>query len=122
MADSIVRKKSFEFSIQIINLYKWIALNKMEYVLSKQLLRCGTSIGAIIREALNGQSKADFIHKLSISQKECDETIYWLELLVATNYISIEQYNTASKEASSILKMIKSIILTTKSSMIVKKT
>lgn len=78
MSESIVGKKSFDFAIKIVNFYKKFSSENKEYVLSKQILRSGTSVGANIREALNAQSKMDFIHKLSISQKECDETIYCL--------------------------------------------
>jgi len=77
-------------------------------------LRSGTSIGANIREAQNAQSKADFIHKLSISQKECDETLYWLELLQQAEYLSIESFTPLHQQASILLKMLKSAILTTK--------
>jgi len=82
--------------------------------MSKQVLRSGTSVGANIREALNAQSRPDFIHKLSISQKECDETIYWLELLFATDYISKEEFESLKNPATEILKMIRSIIITIK--------
>lgn len=92
MSESIVGKKSFDFAIKIVNFYKKFSSENKEYVLSKQILRSGTSVGANIREALNAQSKMDFIHKLSISQKECDETIYWLELLYETQYISVEEF------------------------------
>ncbi|RKT02123.1 LOW QUALITY PROTEIN: four helix bundle protein [Chryseobacterium defluvii] len=115
MSESIVGKKSFEFAVDIVNFYKKITTEKREFVLSKQLLRSGTSVGANIREALNAQSKMDFIHKLSISQKECDETVYWLELLFATDYISKEEFENLKNKALEILKMIRSIIITTKS-------
>jgi four helix bundle protein len=94
MSESIVGKKTFDFAIQIVNFYKKFSVEKKEYILSKQILRSGTSVGANVREALNAQSKMDFIHKLSISQKECDETIYWLELLFATEYISKEEFES----------------------------
>jgi four helix bundle protein len=110
---NVIKDKSFEFAIKIINLYKELT-NKKEYILSKQLLRSGTSIGANIREAQNGQSKADFIHKLSISQKETDETLYWLELLKETNYISENEFKILHNECIEILKIIRSIIITTK--------
>lgn len=114
MSSSIVGKKSFEFAVNVIKFYKIFIVNKKEYVLSKQLLRSGTSIGANIREALNAQSKMDFIHKLSISQKECDETIYWLELLYQTEYISKVEFETLHSQATELLKIIRSIIITTK--------
>ncbi|RLJ32605.1 four helix bundle protein [Chryseobacterium sp. 7] len=82
---NVLKDKSFSFAIRIINLYKYLSANKNEYVLSKQLLRSGTAVGALIRESQNAESKADFIHKLSIAQKECDESIYWIELLFQTD-------------------------------------
>lgn len=82
--------------------------------MSKQLLRSGTSVGANIREAQNAESKMDFVHKLAISQKECDESIYWLELLEASGFISKEQFKKLQGQAFEILKMLKSSILTTK--------
>ncbi|MDQ1096306.1 MULTISPECIES: four helix bundle protein [Chryseobacterium] len=114
MAESVIGKKSFDFAVNIINFYKRFSSEKKEFILSKQILRSGTSVGANIREALNAQSTMDFIHKLSISQKECDETIYWLELLSATDYISKEEFESLKAPATEILKMIRSIIITTK--------
>jgi four helix bundle protein len=112
--DNIVKNKSFQFAIKIVNLYKYLIENKKEFVISKQLLRSGTSIGANIREADNAESKADFIHKLGIAQKETDETLYWLELLKETKYISGEDYKIISSLAFELLKIIRSIILTSK--------
>lgn len=111
---SPLKSKSFAFAIRCIKLYKNLVETKKEFVLSKQLLRSGTSIGANIREAQNAQSKADFIHKLSISQKECDETLYWLELLVETNFISKEEFNSINNEGMELLRMLRSAIITTK--------
>ncbi len=111
---SIIKKKSFEFAVRIVNLYKLLCSERKEFVLSKQLLRSGTSIGANVREGLNAQSQADFIHKLAISQKECDETSYWLELLKETGYINESEYISIHNEATELLKIIRSIILTTK--------
>ncbi|WP_337249953.1 four helix bundle protein [Chryseobacterium rhizosphaerae] len=102
----MVGKKSFELAVNIITIYKKLVADKKEFVLSKQILRSETSVGANIREALNGQSKRDFIHKLSISQKECDETIYWLELLFTTEYISEEEFEDVRNQASEIFKII----------------
>ena len=112
--DNIIKTKSFQFAIRVINLYKHLCSEKKEFVLSKQLLRSGTSIGANVREAVNAQSKLDFIHKLSIAQKECDETSYWLELLKETDYINENEYISIHNDAMDILKIIRSIILTTK--------
>ncbi|MFC4261258.1 four helix bundle protein [Ferruginibacter yonginensis] len=114
MKKNMVLEKSFSFSINIIHLYKYLIEEHKEYVLAKQVLRSGTSVGANIRESQNAESKKDFIHKLAISQKECDESIYWLELLVATNYISTEKFNTLFNEASQLHKLLKSIILSAK--------
>jgi four helix bundle protein len=112
--ENIIRNKSFAFAVRIVNLYKILTSERKEYVMSKQLLRSGTSIGANVREALNGESKADFIHKLAISQKEFDETIYWLELLKETNYLKNNEFESINSDAVEILKIIKSIIITAK--------
>jgi four helix bundle protein len=82
--------------------------------MSKQLLRSGTSVGALIRESQNGESKADFIHKLAIAQKECDETMYWIELLKETNFLTANEFESIYNEAESLLRMIRSSTLTTK--------
>jgi four helix bundle protein len=111
---NLIKDRSFQFAIRVTSLYRTLIEARKEYVLSKQLLRSGTSVGANVREAQNAESQADFIHKLAIAQKECDETIYWLELLEATNFISKTEFDTISSEASILLKMIKSAILTTK--------
>jgi four helix bundle protein len=111
----IVVNKSFDFAVRAINLYKVLCEQRREFVLSKQILRSGTSIGANIREAQNAESNADFIHKLSIAQKECDETCYWLELLHKTEFISEEEFNSIHGDCASLLKIICSIIITSKS-------
>jgi four helix bundle protein len=80
MSKSIIKDKSFVFSIRVVKLCKYLIENKKEFVLSKQLLRSGTAVGALVRESQNAESTKDFIHKLAVAQKECDETIYWLEL------------------------------------------
>ena len=85
--------------------------------MSKQLLRSGTSVGAMIREAQNAESKMDFVHKLGIAQKECDESLYWLELLEASNYLTSEERKAVHDQGSEILKIVKSVILTTKSNL-----
>jgi len=114
MAKSILKEYSFKFAIEIIKLYKNLVESKREFVLSKQLLKSGTSIGAMIREAKNAESKKDFIHKLAIAQKECDETMYWLELLKESNYIELNEFTKIHESAFSLLKMIRSSILTIK--------
>ena len=109
-----LKDKSFQFALKIVKLYTFLSEQKREYVMSKQLLRSGTSIGANIREAQNAQSKADFIHKLSISQKECDETLYWLELLHQSDFLEEKEFTTIHGDANELLKMLRSSILTTK--------
>ena len=114
MQKSIIEIKSFDFAIRIVKLYQYLCEEKKEYVLSKQLLKSGTSIGANVSEALAAESSADFIHKLSISQKEADETMFWLELLKRTQYLSEKQFESLVADCREIKKLITSIILTTK--------
>jgi four helix bundle protein len=114
MRDNVVMDKSFAFAVKIIKLVKLIQDQKKEYLLTKQLIRSGTSIGANIREGNNAESKADFIHKLSISQKECSETIYWLELLKETDYITIAQFENVQGDAVELIKMLTAILKTSK--------
>ena len=103
---NILKERSFLFSIRIIRLFQHLTEVKKEYIMSKQILRSGTSIGALVREAQNAESTKDFIHKLSISQKECDESIYWLELLKATDYLNEEEFSSLNNEATELLKML----------------
>ncbi len=110
---SIIKEKSFRFAVKIVELYK-ILTKRKEFVMSRQLLRSGTSVGANVREAQNAQSTADFIHKLSIAQKEADETLYWMELLLETEYITEEEYLKIYNDCEELLKIIRSIIMTTK--------
>ena len=98
MGESIIRIKSFDLAVSGVNFYKYIVAEKKEYIKSKQFLRSVTSVGANVREAVNAQSKADFIHKLSIAQKECDDTMYWLELLNATAYISQNEFKSLHEQ------------------------
>lgn len=112
--ENVLLDKSFLFAIRIVNAYKYLKENHKEFVLSKQLLRSGTSVGALVREAQNAESKADFIPKLGIAQKECDETIYWLELLNATNFLNREEFESLKLDASELLKILRSSILPVK--------
>jgi four helix bundle protein len=114
-SNNIVVGKSFDFAVRVINFYKVLCEKRKEFAISKQVLRSGTSIGANVREAVNAQSRPDFIHKLSIAQKECDETCYWLELLYKTGYINEDEYKSVHDDCTSLLKIIRSIILTSKS-------
>ena len=114
MSESIVKNKSFELAISGVNFYNFLVSEKKEFVMSKQFLRSITSVGANVREAVNAQSKLDFIHKLSIAQKECDESLYWLELLKETKYIDEKVFKSIYTQAVEVLKIIKSIIISTK--------
>ena len=114
MKENILKNKSFDFAIRIVNLFKYLTTEKNEYVLSKQLLRSGTAIGALVREAEHAESKADFIHKLSISLKEANETDYWIELLFKTNFLSDIEYKTLKYDAEGLIKLLVSIIKTSK--------
>jgi four helix bundle protein len=111
---NVLKDKSFFFAIRIVNLYKHLQGDKKEFILSKQLLRSGTSIGANVREAYSAESKKDFIHKLSICQKETNEANYWLELLKATDYLSIAEFESVNKDSNELYKIITSSIITCK--------
>ncbi|HTE23959.1 four helix bundle protein [Flavitalea sp.] len=113
-SESIILRKSFAFGVIIVNMYKDLMAKNQNHTLSKQLLRCGTSIGANVREAHSAESKNDFIHKMGMAQKETSETIYWLELLNASGYIQPGESDSVSKDANEILLIIRSIILTSK--------
>jgi four helix bundle protein len=117
MRENNIRQKTFTFAVRIVNLYKYLKDERKEYVISKQILRSGTSVGANYREADNAESKKDFIHKLAISQKEADETLFWLELLKETDYIEEDIFNSMHNDCTEILKIIKTIIINTKRNM-----
>ena len=114
MKDNILYSKSMAFAIRCVNLYKHLTTEKKEFVLSKQLLRSGTSIGANIRESRNAQSTVDFIGKLSIALKEADETQYWFELLFHTDFLTEEEYNSINTDVDEIISILTSIIKTNK--------
>ena len=111
---NILANKSFSYAMRIVNLYKFLINDKKEYVMSKQLLRSGTAIGALITEAQNAESKKDFIHKLGIAQKECAESIFWLNLLVQSNYLKDSQFNSIEVDTEELLKILRSSIITAK--------
>lgn len=113
--NSVLKIKSFDFAVRIIKLYKFLKKQHSEYELSNQLLRSGTSVGALIREAQHAESRKDFSHKLSISLKEANESIYWLELLYATEYINKRMFDSMIKDATELLKMLIASVKTTKS-------
>jgi four helix bundle protein len=112
--ESILKTKSFDFAVRIIKLYKFLKKNHNEYELSQQLIRSGTSIGALIREAEHAESRKDFIHKLNIGLKEANESVYWLDLLLATEYINKRMYDSITKDAVELLKMLISSVKTSK--------
>jgi four helix bundle protein len=114
MGDSIIKNKSFHFAIRIVKLYKFLQEGKKEYVLSKQLLRSGTAVGALVREAQKAESTADFVHKLGMAQKENDETLYWLELLFETEYLDEKEFISIQTDSLELLKMIRRAIITSK--------
>lgn len=114
MKENVVKNKSFVFAVRIVKLYQYLCEEKKEYVISKQLLRSGTSVGAMVREAEHAESKNDFKHKMAIAQKEINEVLYWLELLQATNYLTNEQFESINTDAVELIKLITSIIKTTK--------
>lgn len=112
--NNIIMNKSFSFAIRIVNCCSVLRESRKEYVISKQLLKSGTAIGALLRESKFAESRADFIHKLHIALKEGNETDYWLLLLKETKYIDSKEYESLNEEIKSILKLLVSIIKSTK--------
>jgi four helix bundle protein len=110
MKDNVVKKKSFAFAVRVVKLYQFLCEQKKEFILSKQLLRSGTSVGAMVREAEHAETKNDFKHKMGIAQKEINETIYWLELLKETEYLTAEQFESINNDAVEIIKLITAIV------------
>ena len=112
MRKNIIKDKSFEFALRIIQLYKYLTTEQKEYI--KQLLRSGIAIGVFVRESEHAESKADFIHKLSIALKEANETEYWLDLLNQSSYIDKNRQVSISNDIKDILRLLISIIKTSK--------
>lgn len=117
LKDNAVFEKSKRFAVRIVKLYKYLCDEKKEYVLSKQVLRSGTSIGANISEALCSISKKEFLAKMYISYKECSETKYWLELLYETDFLKKEEYDSIVNDCTEIQKILTTITKTTKTSL-----
>jgi len=111
----MIQEKSFAFAVRLVSVYKRLVEDKREYVLSKQVLRSGTAIGALVREAEHAQSKSDFLSKMNIALKEANETVYWLELMKGAEYLSESEYALIHTDAEELLKMLISIVKTTKS-------
>ncbi|MCL2496583.1 MAG: four helix bundle protein [Clostridiales bacterium] len=115
MKDNVVRDKSKAFAIRVVKLYQYLCDERKEYVLSKQMLRSGTSVGANVKEAIRGQSKADFSAKMNIALKEILETEYWLELLYETDYLNETQFNSIFADCQELLKILYSIVKSSQS-------
>lgn len=114
MKENVIKNKSFAFALRVVKLYQFLQEQKKEFVMSKQLLRSGTAIGALVREAEQAESKADFIHKQSIALKEANETEYWIELLHQAKYIDEKSYTSINNDLTELLKLLVSIIKTSK--------
>ncbi|WP_435625216.1 four helix bundle protein [Flagellimonas sp.] len=112
--ENIVQKKSFDFALQVVGQVKELQAGSKEYVLSKQLLRSGTAIGALIKEAEHAESKKDFTHKMSIALKEANETKYWLDLLFRSEYIPKQQYEILNDESVQLIRLLASIVKSSK--------
>lgn len=110
----VLSQKAYCFALRMVNAYKYLTTEQKEFVLSKQMLRSGTSIGANCQEAVYAQSLEDFIHKLSVSLKEANETLYWINLLHDADYISNEAYNSVHNECTEIVKLLTAIVKTSK--------
>lgn len=114
MKENLLKEKSFQFAIRIVNLCKYLKKENQKYILSKQVIRSGTSIGAIVRESEHAESLKDFIHKLSIVLKEANECKYWLDLLVCTGFISNEMFASLSKDCEELLTLLTARVKTSK--------
>src|SRR6476661_340640 len=114
MKGGVLQVKSFAFAVRVVNLNKFLCAEKKEFVISKQLLRSGTAIGALVREAEQAESKRDFVHKMAIALKEANETEYWLDLLRETNYLDSAAFASIHSDVVELLKLLTSIIKTGK--------
>ena len=113
-SNNVLQLKSFAFAVRIVNVYKYLISQKKEYVLSKQLLKCGTSIGANVEEAIGGQSEADFYAKITIAYKETRETGYWLRLMYETDYLKRDEFESLISDCDEIVRIIEKIQLSIK--------
>jgi len=116
MKENIVKDKSFAFALRVVKLAKYLEAEKKEFVLSKQVLRSGTAIGALVREAEHAESKADFIHKMNIALKEANETLYWLELLHRGDYIGDQTFESIRTDSEELVKLLVAIVKTSRGS------
>ena len=120
MKKNIIKEKSFAFALRIVKLNRFLSEEKREYVLSKQLLRSGTAVGALVREAEQAESKADFIHKMAIALKEANETDYWVELLYQSKIIDKTGFESIKPDITELLKLLTSIIKSSKTKVDIK--
>ena len=114
MAENILKSKSFVFAVRVVRVCQFLQTEKREFILAKQLLRCGTAIGSMVREAEYAESKSDFIHKLAIARKEANETLYWVELLTETDYLTRPQSTSIYNDGLELLKLLTTSIKTAK--------
>ena len=114
MKENVVKQKSFAFALRMVKLTKYLQGEKKEFVLSKQVLRSGTAIGALVREAEQEESKADFTHKMNIALKEANETLYWLELLHQSEYIAEQSFESIRMDSEELIKLLVSIVKTSR--------
>ncbi len=112
--DNIILKKSYDFAVRCVNLYKYLCNEKHDFVIGKQLMRSGTSVGANVKEAIRGASKADFIAKLNIALKEASESEFWIEVLRDTDYLSSQEAESMLCDCQEILKLLTSIVKSSK--------
>lgn len=112
---NVVREKSFAFAVRVVHLHRYLMSQKKEFILSKQLLRSGTAIGAAVREAEQAESSADFIHKMAVGLKEANESEYWILLLRETDYLSDVEAQSLLDDNRELLRLLTSIVKTTKS-------
>lgn len=117
MKENVVKEKSFAFALRIVRLTKTLQGEKKEFVLSKQVLRSGTAVGALVREAEHAESKADFVHKMNVALKEANETLYWLKLLHQAEYIDGPSYQSIGSDSEELVKLLVAIVKTTRGSM-----
>jgi four helix bundle protein len=115
MKENVIKTKSFAFALRVVKLARYLQTEQKEYVLSKQVLRSGTAIGALVREAEHAQSKADFVSKMSIALKEANETEYWIDLLHQSDYITNDSYDSLHPNIEELLKLLVSIVKTSRS-------
>lgn len=114
MKESILRTKSYKFAIRIVNFFQFLRKEKKEYVLSKQILKSGTAIGALIKEAEFGQSRADFVNKMQIASKEANETDYWLNILRDTGFINNKMFQSLNDDCQELIKLLVATVKTAK--------